>query len=222
MGRAAGSSNLPNSSKRKTTVRWTVVFLFLPRSGPNFSLRPKAALFPFPAGRAPSPPFSFCRKKRTGRWSGPRDKTPWAPRLNVLHEARMGPWTPISSVNRPAKASLNIKRSERRDCFCSTTCFREAALTEQAEPGIQSLSRPAAASSLYTREPLRGPSHPARWGSRGPSSSSSGHSSSVPPGAFLLDRQAARSLFPGEKRTGGRRRFPLGKKEARPPGAKKS
>ncbi len=106
MGRAAGSSNLPNSSKRKTTVRWTVVFLFLPRSGPNFSLRPKAALFPFPAGRAPSPPFSFCRKKRTGRWSGPRDKTPWAPRLNVLHEARMGPWTPISSVNRPAKASL--------------------------------------------------------------------------------------------------------------------
>ena len=66
MGRAAGSSNLPNSSKRKTTVRWTVVFLFLPRSGPNFSLRPKAALFPFPAGRAPSPPFSFCRKKRTG------------------------------------------------------------------------------------------------------------------------------------------------------------
>ena len=33
--------------------------------------------------------------------------------------------------------------------------------------GIQSLSRPAAASSLYTREPLRGRSHPARWGCRG-------------------------------------------------------
>ena len=33
--------------------------------------------------------------------------------------------------------------------------------------GIQSLSRPAAASSLYTREPLRGPSHLARRGCRG-------------------------------------------------------
>ena len=131
-----------------------------------------------------------------------------------------GPLDPNQLGEPPSQSLPYIKRSERRDCFCSTTCFRGAALTEQAEPGIQSLSRPAAASSLYTREPLRGPSPPARWGSRGPSSSSSGHSSSVPPGAFLLDRQAARSLFPGEKRTGGRIRFPLGKKEARPLAAK--
>ena len=61
---------------------------------PNFSLRPEGALLSSPRGRAPSPPFSFCRKKRTGRWSGPREKTPGAPRLNVLHEARKGPWTP--------------------------------------------------------------------------------------------------------------------------------
>ena len=45
-----------------------------PQARPNLFLRPKAALFSFPRGRAPSPPFSFCRKKRTGRWSGPREK----------------------------------------------------------------------------------------------------------------------------------------------------
>ena len=79
----------------------------VPRTArPSSVLRPQGADVSSPRGSAPSPPFSFCRKKRTGRWSGPRDKTPWAPRLNVLHEARMGPWTPISSVNRPAKASL--------------------------------------------------------------------------------------------------------------------
>ena len=65
-----------------------------PQAGTNLFLRPKAALFSSPRGRAPSPPFSFCRKKRTGRWSGPREKTPGAPRLNVLHEARKGPWIP--------------------------------------------------------------------------------------------------------------------------------
>ena len=48
----------------------------------------------FPEGRAPSPPFSFCRKKRTGRWSGPREKTPGAWKPILLHEAQMGPWTP--------------------------------------------------------------------------------------------------------------------------------
>ena len=65
-----------------------------PQAGPNLFLRPKAATLSSPRGRAPSPPFSFCRKKRTGRWSGPREKTPGAPRLNVLHEARKGPWIP--------------------------------------------------------------------------------------------------------------------------------
>ena len=69
-----------------------------PQAGTNLFLRPKAALFSFPRGRAPSPPFSFCRKKRTGRWSGPREKTPGAPRLNVLHEARKGPWIPSGPV----------------------------------------------------------------------------------------------------------------------------
>lgn len=47
-----------------------------PQAGTNLFLRPKAALFSSPRGRAPSPPFSFCRKKRTGRWSGPRENAP--------------------------------------------------------------------------------------------------------------------------------------------------
>ena len=58
--------------------------------------------------------------------------------------------------------------------------------------------------------------HQARWGSRGPPSSSGVAVILISPGAFLLDRQAARSLFPGEKRMGGRKRFPLGKKKVRP------
>ena len=48
----------------------------------------------------------FAAKKRTGRWSGPREKTPGAAKLSVLHEAKKRPWTPPRMVNRPAKASL--------------------------------------------------------------------------------------------------------------------
>ena len=64
--------------------------------------------------------------------------------------------------------------------------------------------------------------HRAIRGSRGRIQPSGGALILHPPGAFLLDRQAARSLFPGEKRMGGRKRFPLGKKEARPLAARKS
>ena len=64
------------------------------RRGRTFFCGQRPRFFLLPRGRAPSPPFSFCRKKRTGRWSGPREKTPGAPRLNVLHEARKGPWIP--------------------------------------------------------------------------------------------------------------------------------
>ena len=48
----------------------------------------------------------FAAEKRTGRWSGPREKTPGAPRLNALHEARMGPWTPtIAALLRKRNAA---------------------------------------------------------------------------------------------------------------------
>ena len=61
---------------------------------------------------------------------------------------------------------------------------------------------------------------PSRVGVQGPIRASSRAVGFGAPGAFLLDRQAARSLFPGEKRMGGRRRFPLGKKKVRPLAAK--
>ena len=46
------------------------------RAGPDFSLRPKGALFSFPRGSASQPPILFSREKRTGRWSGPRENAP--------------------------------------------------------------------------------------------------------------------------------------------------
>ena len=40
-----------------------------------------------------------------------------------------------------------------------------------------------------------------------------GHSSSIPPGAFLLDRQAARSLFPRKREWGAESASPWGRKK---------
>ena len=65
-----------------------------PQARPNLSMRPEGALLTPSKRGASQPPILFSREKRTGRWSGPREKTPGAPRLNALHEARMGPWTP--------------------------------------------------------------------------------------------------------------------------------
>ena len=58
-------------------------------------------------------------------------------------------------------------------------------------------------------------------GPGGTSSSSGGAVTLTPPGAFLLDRQAARSLF-ARKENGGPEALPLGEEKSAPPGAKKS
>ena len=65
-----------------------------PQAGPNLFLRPKAALFSSPRGSAPSPPFSFGRKKRPGRWSGPRENTPGGSRMRATEEGWMVPLDP--------------------------------------------------------------------------------------------------------------------------------
>ena len=65
-----------------------------PQARPSFSMRPRGRVFFFPKGKRPQPPILFSREKRTGRWSGPRENAPGTSMLNVLHEARMGPWTP--------------------------------------------------------------------------------------------------------------------------------
>ena len=65
-----------------------------PRARPNSILRPKAALLSSPWGSAPSPPFSFCRKKRTGRWSGPREKRQGGRGRVPQRKAGWSPWTP--------------------------------------------------------------------------------------------------------------------------------
>ena len=64
--------------------------------------------------------------------------------------------------------------------------------------------------------------HPARWGVQGPFCASCRTVCIDAPGAFSLGPLQRPVLFSREKRMGGWEHFPLGKKKARPPGAKLS
>ena len=173
MGRAAGSSNLPNSSKRKTTVRWTVVFLFLPRSGPNFSLRPKAALL---SKALPSAEYSAPRA-RDGS-DPPSRRGTVGPTISFLQKETVPPGGTREKSSGPGSRSSYLKLK------CAPTphkVFREA--PSPSKEGVQG-ARP--------HLPV-------------------GHSALNPPGAFLLDRQAARSLFPGKREWGAESASPWGR-----------
>ena len=75
--------------------------------------------------------------------------------------------------------------------------------------------------TMFPRKPLlfgRGIFRRLCWGSRGPFRLPVGHLSSLPLALFSWTARRP-VLFSREKRTGGRKRFPLGKKKCAPPGA---
>ena len=98
-----------------------------PQAGTNLFLRPKAALFSFPRGSAFGPPFSFCRKKRTGRWSGPREKRQGVE--DACHRGRLDgpPGPPLCWVKalpgRLCGVSGRISASGRTTGFLAPTIF---------------------------------------------------------------------------------------------------
>ena len=172
-----------------------------PQARPSFSLRPKAAFFTPSKRGASQPPILFSREKRTGRWSGPRENAPGAWKPIVLHEARIGPWSPsllgagasrklCGGVGGAFYASGGAVRFLTPDDFSlvppgGTVSFCKKEMVGPTAPphgvwvpssaargrilrprpwaelpsggkwnrGFQSLSPPAAASSLYTRGP---------------------------------------------------------------------
>ena len=169
-------SELKPPDKRKTTVRWTVVFLFLPRSGPNFSLRPKAALL---KAALPNADHSAPRARDEG-----------------THTPCWGRSAPPSLFYKKRRCRLAVPEKNRRGSRSPLPHPKH----KKAPPTPPPSSREA-------------PSLSSVGGPGGRPLLPVGHSSSIPPGAFLLDRQAARSLFPRKREWGAESASPWGRKK---------
>ena len=179
---------------------------FLPQSGPNFSLRPKAALLSkalpsakhsaprardgrtrLPGGGRSAPPSLFGGAAATAFDAG----SPWVGRPESIQSKgaplRCAQW----GTKRWCRLAVPEKNRRGFDAFCPSG-------SQKAPPTPPPGSREAPSPSKEGVQGAR-PHLPV------------GHSALNPPGAFLLDRQAARSLFPGKRERGAESASPWGR-----------